>query len=343
MLTATAVFSSILNSLKSNKETEVFMRNSFALGTIIQLKAFGSNGSAAIDEAISKLNAIDDKMSAFKNSSEISQINRNAGNIPQLVSTDTYSLIRKAVKYCVLTEGEFDPTIRPLVNLWNKAFEQEKIPGDSEIKERLSLVNYRDIIFDDAENTVGLIHKGQALDLGGIAKGFAADLVRDTFREYDINSALIDLGGNIYALGSKPDGSFWKVGIQNPFSPRGQHLGILNVKNKSIVTSGNYEKYIEVDGKLYHHIIDPRTGYPSESKIISATIISDDSLDGDGLSTGIYILGVRKSLELINGLKGIEAVLVTDDKKVYVTSGINKCFELTDKNFSIDRSCNIYE
>lgn len=339
----TALLSSILMPFKRAKAAEVSIRNSFALGTIIQLKAFGSKGAAAIDEAILKLNDIDDKMSAFKTESEISRINRSAGNAPQTVSADTYFIIKKAVEYCALTEGTFDPTIRPLVNLWNKTFEQGKIPGERDIKEKLSLVNYRDIIFNDEEKTVVLIHKDQALDLGGIAKGFAADLVRDIFRKKDITSALIDLGGNIYALGSKPDGSFWKVGIQDPFSPRGQYLGILNVKNKSIVTSGNYEKYIEKDGRRYHHIIDPRTGYPSESKIISATIISDNSLDGDGLSTGIYILGVRKSLELIEALKGIEAILVTDDKKVYVTSGVNKYFELTDSDFLIDRSCNLYE
>jgi thiamine biosynthesis lipoprotein len=202
------------------------------------------------------------------------------------------------------------------------------------------LVNYRDILFDDINSSVMLKHNGQAIDLGGIAKGYAADQVRDIFLKHGINSALIDLGGNIYALGNKPDGTPWKVGIQNPFLQRGQSLGILKVKNKSVVTSGNYEKYFIRDGKRYHHILDPRTGYPSESSIISATIISDNSLDGDGLSTGIYILGVKQALELIETLDGIEAILVTDDKKAYVTNGINDYFELTDSDFAIVRSCN---
>ena len=339
----TNILSSIFNTFKSNSNTEVTTRSSFALGTIIQLKAFGKSGSGAIDEAIIMLNNIDNKMSAFKADSEISQINKNSGLLSQTVSADTYFVIKKAIEYCRLTEGAFDPTVRPLVNLWNKAFEQEKIPGESAVKEKLSLVNYRDIFLDDEKNSVLLIHEGQAIDLGGIAKGFAADQVRDSFIKNGIRNALIDLGGNIYALGSKPDGSLWKVGIQNPFCARGQYLGILKVKNKSIVTSGNYEKYIVKNGKRYHHILNPRTGYPSESKIISATIISDNSLDGDGLSTGIYILGVRKSLELIESLKGIDAILVTDDKKVFVTSGVNKYFELADSDFSISEGVDIYE
>lgn len=316
-----------------------FVRNSFALGTVIQLKAYGVNGSEAIDEAIFRINNIDNKMSAFKNDSEISGINFYAGELPYLVSEDTYFVIKTAVEYSKLTGGAFDPTVRPLVNLWNKGLEQEQIPNDNDIKDKLRLIGYNNILFDDINSSVMLKHSGQAIDLGGIAKGYAADQARDIFLKHDINSALIDLGGNIFALGSKRDGTPWKVGIQNPFSLRGQYLGVLKVKNKSVVTSGNYEKYFIKAGKRYHHIIDPRTGYPSESSIISATIISDNSLDGDGLSTGIYILGVKKALELIETLDGIEAILITDDKKVYVTSGINEYFESTDKDFTI-RSCN---
>ena len=137
-------------------------------------------------------------------------------------------------------------------------------------------------------------------------------------------SALIDLGGNIFALGNKDDGTPWKVGIQNPFKPRGEYIGILSVKNKSVVTSGNYEKYFIKDGERFHHIIDPKTGYPSQSKIISATIISDNSIDGDGLSTGVYILGIDKALKIIEAIEGIDAIFITEDKKVYKTSGIDE-------------------
>lgn len=179
-----------------------------------------------------------------------------------------------------------------------------------------------------------LKHDKQALDVGGIAKGFAADEVRDIFYQYNIKSALIDLGGNILLLEVRKDGSAWKVGIQNPFKPRGEFIGILSVKNKSIVTSGNYERYFIKDGKRFHHIIDPKTGYPSESKIISATIISDNSIEGDGLSTGVYIIGIDKAMKIIETIEGIDAIFITEDKKIYKTSGIDESiFTLTDSEF----------
>ena len=311
------------------------MKNSYALGTIINLRAYGNKAEKAIDEAIEKLNDIDDKMSAFKEDSEISKINSKAGtSSEEIVSKDTYFVVKNAVEYSEILEGTFDPTIRPLVKLWSIGTKEEIIPEKLQIEETLKLVNYKDVLLNESKHSIMLKQKKQALDVGGIAKGFAADEVRDVFYKHNIKSALIDLGGNIFALGSKEDGSPWRVGIQNPFKPRGEYVGILSVKNKSVVTSGNYEKYFMKDGQRFHHIIDPKTGYPSQSKIISATIISDNSIDGDGLSTGIYILGIEKAMKIIEGIPGIEAIFITEDKKIYRTSGINKeILILTDEEF----------
>ena len=310
------------------------VKSSYALGTIINLKVLGSKGEKAIEEAIEKLNYIDDKMSAFKEDSDISKITSKAGATSEVVSKDTYFIVKKAVKYSKILEGTFDPTIRPLVKLWSIGTKEESIPEKSQIEETLKLVNYKDVILDENDHSIMLKHKKQALDVGGIAKGFAADEVRDIFYKHKIKSALIDLGGNIFALGNKDDGTPWKVGIQNPFKPRGEYIGILSVKNKSVVTSGNYEKYFIKDGERFHHIIDPKTGYPSQSKIISATIISDNSIDGDGLSTGVYILGIDKALKIIEAIEGIDAIFITEDKKVYKTSGIDKnILTLTDEEF----------
>lgn len=311
-------------------EKHEVVKSSYVLGTLISLKAFGNKAEKAIDEAFRKLNDIDDKMSAFKENSEISKINSNAGIASEIVSKDTYYVVENAIKYSRILEGTFDPTIRPLVKLWNIGTKEENIPEKPEIEEMLKLVNCNDVILDEGNNSIMLKRKNQALDVGGIAKGFAADEVRDIFLKNGIKSGLIDLGGNIFALGSKEDNIPWKVGIQNPFKTRGEFLGILSAANKSIVTSGNYERYFMKGEKRFHHIIDPKTGYPSESKIISATIISDNSIDGDGLSTGVYILGVDKALSIIEEIKGIDAILVTEDKNVYMTSGIKDIFELTD-------------
>lgn len=310
-------------------------KNSYVLGTLISLRAFGNKAEKAVNEAIEKLNDIDDKMSAFKEESDISKINSKAGVTPQAVSKDTYFVVKNAVEYSQILEGTFDPTIRPLVKLWNIGNDKETIPKKAKIEEALKLVNYNDVILDESNCTIMLKNKYQALDVGGIAKGFAADEVRDIFHKHKVKSALIDLGGNIFALGSKDDGTPWRVGIQNPFESRGDFVGILSVKDKSIVTSGNYERYFMKDGQRFHHIIDPKTGYPSQSKIISATIISDNSIDGDGLSTGVYILGINKALKIIEAIEGIDAIFITEDKKVYTTSGIDKnIFILTNDEFS---------
>lgn len=311
-------------------------KSGYVLGTLINLRAYGKKAEKAINEALQSLNDIDDKMSVFKENSEISRINSKAGVSEEFVSNDTYLVVSKAIEYSKVLEGTFDPTIRPLVKLWSIGTKEEKIPKTYEIEAALKLVSFEDVILNKNNYSIMLKNKNQALDVGGIAKGFAADKIRDIFLKHKINQGLIDLGGNIYALGSKEDKSPWKVGIQNPFKSRGEFLGILSVENKSIVTSGNYERYFMKDGKRFHHIIDHKTGYPSESRIISATIISDNSIDGDGLSTGIYILGIEKSLKLIESLSGIDAILVTEDKKIYKTSGINDMFILTDEEFKLN-------
>lgn len=315
-------------------EKHEIMKNSYALGTLINLRASGSKAEKAIHKALERLNEIDDRMSAFKESSDISKINFSAGSRGENVNSDTYFVVKKAIEYSEILEGTFDPTIRPLVKLWSIGTKEEKIPEKKDIEETLKLVNYKDIILGENTNSIMLKHKNQALDIGGIAKGFAADEVRDIFYKHNIKSALIDLGGNIFALGSKGDGSPWRVGIQNPFKLRGEFVGILSAKNRSIVTSGNYERYFMKDGKRFHHILDPKTGYPSQSKIISATIISDNSIDGDGLSTGVYIIGIDKAIKIIEAIDGIEAIFITEDKKIYKTSGIdNSIFTVTDGEF----------
>ncbi|WP_423738977.1 FAD:protein FMN transferase [Clostridium cibarium] len=316
-----------------NKPNIVSEKSYYILGTLINLKVFGKESEKAIDEAIERLIDIDNKMSAFKESSEISKINKNAGIALQTVSNETFSLIDKSISYSELSEGAFDPTIRPLVSLWGIGTKSERVPTEIEINDNLKLVNYRDIILNKDDNSIGLKKQNQSIDLGGIAKGYAADEVVNIFLKHGIKSAIIDLGGNIFVLGNKNNESFWNVGIQNPFMPRGEHIGILSLKDKSIVTSGNYERFFIKDNKAFHHIIDPKTGYPSSSNVISATIISDNSIDGDGLSTGVYIMGLDKALDLIESIKGVDAIFITNDKNVFVTSGIRHNFKLSNTEF----------
>ena len=175
------------------------------------------------------------------------------------------------------------------------------------------------------------------MDLGAIAKGYTADEVKKVLLNNKINSALINLGGNVYAIGTNPDGDDWNIGIQNPLSTRGEYLGTISVTDKSIVTSGNYERFFIKDGIRYHHIFDPKTGYPAEEGLISTTIVSDKSIDGDALSTSTYILGLDKGIKLVESIKGVEAIFVTKDKKVYVTPGLKNNFKLTSKEFTYEK------
>ena len=307
------------------------------MGTVIQLKVYGKNADKATEKALQRISDIENKMSVNIETSEITKLNAKAGISQVKLSADTYSVIEKAIHYSKLTEGALDVTIEPIVKLWGIGTDKEKVPSKNEILEKLKLVDYKDILIDKKNSTVQLRKAGQAIDLGAIAKGYTADEIKKVLLDNKINSALINLGGNVFAMGSKLDGADWNIGIQNPLDTRGKYLGTINVTDKSMVTSGNYERFFIVDGKRYHHIFDPKTGYPSQTGVISTTIISNKSIDGDALSTSTYIMGLEKGLKLIESIKDVDAIFITEDKKVYVTSGLKGSFNLTNEEFTYEK------
>jgi thiamine biosynthesis lipoprotein len=327
-------FSIFLVACKDN--TKPVEKETYMMGTIVNLKVYGKNAEKATERAITRVEEIENKMSVNIETSEISKLNSKAGVSAEKLSADTYSVLEKAVKYSELTKGAFDPTIEPIVKLWGIGTDAERVPSEDEINEKLKLIDYKDIILDSKNSTAKLKRTSQAVDLGAIAKGYTADEIKGILLENKISSAIINLGGNIYAMGKKVDGTDWNIGIQNPLNSRGEYLGTISVSDKSIVTSGNYERFFMVGEKRYHHIFDPKSGYPSENGIISTTIISDTSIDGDVLSTSTYILGVEKAKQLIESIDGVEAIFVTDDKKIYVTSGVKETFNLIDTGFTYE-------
>ena len=337
VIALTLMFICILTIVFLLREREIEEENVqfYSLGTINTIKVYGKKAKAAIEEAKKKVMEIDDKMSVFKEESEITKINDKAGLSLVKVSMETFYLIKKAIYYCNLFDGYFDITIRPIVKLWGIGHQEERVPTEIEIEEKLKLVNYEDIILDENSCSIGLKNSNQEIDVGGIAKGYAADLVKEILKKNKIKNGIINLGGNVYVLGRKSDGKDWCVGIQDPLNENGKFLGTISTRNKSIVTSGNYERYFFKDGKSYHHIIDTKTGYPSEGEIISATIVSDFSIDGDGLSTGVFIYGVEKAINLIEGLYGIEAILITKSKEVFLTSNLKNIFTLTNNDYCL--------
>lgn len=315
-----------------NEKKEI-VTSSFLLGTIVKITLFGNKNKMLINESFDTISKIDDNLSAFKPESFVSKISEKSGKEPQVVNSDTFYLIGKSKEYCKIYDGAFDITGRPVVKLWEGCIDYGIYPEKKDIEKALELVNYNDIILNKDESSVMLKKEGQSIDLGGIAKGFAADKIATFLKNNNVKNALIDLGGNVFALGRNIDNSLWKVGIQNPFSSRGDIIGILSVENKSVVTSGSYQKFIEMNSEKIHHIIDLKSGLVADSEIVSVTIISDYSIDGDGLSTGAFIVGVSKAIEIIEGIKNVDAIFITKDKKIYCTKGVGERFVLTDEEY----------
>ena len=327
-----------LGIIKFNENSRECFKNIFLMDTIIDLKYYGKNSEKAMNESINKLREIDNNMSLSKSDSEMVKINNNAGKRSVKVNDGFLNVINKAIYYGRLSDGAFDISIRPVDKLWGIGTKNERIPKEKEIKENLKFVNYKNIETDNFNKTVFLRNKNMAIDLGGIAKGYAADELVKILKENNIKSGLINLGGNIYAYKKDKNDKPFNIGIQDPKEENGQTFAIIKVKNKSVVTSGNYERYFIKNGKRYHHIMDPRTGAPSESGIISSTIISDKSIDGDALSTATFILGVKKGMELINSLSGVEAIFVTNDNKVYTSLGLNNDnFKITNERYHYEK------
>lgn len=246
--------------------------------------------------------------------SEISRIN-NAGGAPVEVSSETVTLIKKAVYYSDLSNGVFDITIAPVSNLWDFHADEPVPPAAETIAAAASHVDYKNILIKD--NTIQLLDPYASIDVGAIAKGYIADKLKDYLKDHGIRHALINLGGNVLAMGKKLDGSEYNIGIQKPFDQTGEPITSIRLSDKSVVTSGTYQRYFESEGKMYHHILDPHTGYPCENNLHSVTIITNSSLTADALSTTCFLLGYDKGLRLINQLDNVDAVFITKDNEIH--------------------------
>lgn len=263
----------------------------------------------------------DAKFSRTNEDSEISKINKAKGKFVE-VSDDTITLIKKGIYYSDLSKGAFDITIGSVSKLWDFHSENPSVPSKKKIASAKKYVNYKNIIIRD--NRVRLTSSKAALDLGAIAKGYIADRLKDYLKENGVKHAIINLGGNVLTIGTKTDGSPYNIGIQKPFDETGQPITSVKVANKSVVTTGTYQRYFEKKGKLYHHILDPSTGYPCENKLSSVTIITNSSLTADALSTTCFLLGYDEGMKLVNLLDNVDAVFITTDNKIHYSENFMK-------------------
>jgi thiamine biosynthesis lipoprotein len=292
------------------------------MDTIVTIKVVDTNSAHArevIDNAFEKIYYVDSSMDYFDNTSELSRLNTNS----QLLnaSNDLTYVINKSIYYQHITRGAFDITVLPLLDLWKSKFAPggtQQPPTEDELNATLRLVNASNITIEG--NDI-FLQKGMKITLGGIAKGYALDLAIDSLREDGISSGFVDAGGNGYYIGYKPDGTSWRVGLQNPNMSQ-QAITVIEVTDMAVATSGNYERYFSEEAKV-SHIADPRTGYPSQN-LISATVVAPLGIDSDALSTSVFVLGEQEGLEMIEELNGVECLLITNDKRIVKSSGFEK-------------------
>lgn len=321
--------------MQSKNNTESLSRTEFMLGTTVSITLYDHQSDELLDKAFNRIAELENTLSINKSNTLLDEVNASAGKSATQLDSDTFDVIQKGLSYSTLTNGSFDITIGPLVKLWNIGFPEARVPSQNEIDEKLPLIDYTKVTLDDTNQTIYLQEEGMLLDLGGIGKGYAADEITALLRSEGVNHAIIDLGGNLFMIGDKADGKPWTVGVQDPFNPRGDIIGHLSVINKSVVTSGIYERYLEQDDKKYHHILNPKTGYPYDNEIAGVTIVSDSSIDGDAISTAVFSMGLDKGMQFVESLEGIDAIFITTDYKVHVSSGLTNNFKLTAENFSL--------
>jgi len=299
----------------------------YAMDTVMNFTYYdGDNGNAdaAYTQTQQEINRLDQLLSRTRASSEISKLN-SAGGAPTQVDGEVADVISDALTYSAATDGTFDITIAPVVSAWGFTTDHQQVPEQSKLEALLKTVDYRKVSVDGDTVTLG---PEQSVDLGGIAKGYASDRVKAILEKNGVASAMASLGGNVYVRGSKPDGSAWRVAVEDPKNTSA-YAGVLSLTESFAVTSGGYQRYFVQDGKTYHHIIDPSTGAPSESGLTSVTIISgENGTMCDAFSTALFVMGEQKAINFWRtGGYNFEMVLITADGRVLVSEGVADRFE----------------
>ena len=308
----------------------------FAMDTYMEFTAYGKNSEKAVDAAIEEVQKLDAMLSAENSKSEVYALNEQ-GNLQ--ATDDLAELILRGKEIYQETDGLFDDTIYPVMKLWGFPTGNYHVPTAAEVQKKLALVDGNKVEIQtrdsdekgrDSKEKANFVTLGadQQIDVGGIAKGYTGQKLAELFQEYGVSSALVSLGGNIQAIGTKPDGSSWKVGIRDPKGGQQDYIGVLSVENQAVVTSGGYERYFEEDGETYIHIINPRTGYPADGDLLSVTIVSKDGTLADGMSTALYIMGYEKACQFWRQHREeFNVILVTDDGKIHISENLKENFQ----------------
>lgn len=313
-------------------DSGVYAYSAVLMGSPILLKLFDDNAALAA-QVFRLIRHYENILTVNRAESEVMAINHAAGQAAVSVSREVFDLIQCAHQVSLLPHSLFNFTIGPLVKRWKIGFQGRSVPPQRELERLIALTDPRQVALDPATRSVFLRQPGMEIDLGAIAKGYIADVVRSFLRQQGVERALINLGGNVQTLGAPPRAAGWSVGLKTPFGQADELIGVIEVAGKSVVTSGIYERYFELDGRLYHHILDASSGYPLDNELLSVTVISDRSIDGDIYTTLLYGLGVEKSLAALRDTPHIEAIFVTRDREVICSSTRQFAFHLHDSRY----------
>lgn len=303
-------------------EEESHIATLLAMDTVMKLTVYGPGGQAAADRASARIEELEALLSVTDEGSEIYAANHSEGAaVP--VSSDTAALLGKALALCGASEGTLDVTIYPVVRAWGFTTGTYRVPEAEELRELLTRVDYTRVSLEGGSLA---LPAGTEIDLGAVAKGYAGDQVMASLKGQGVSSAIIELGGNVQALGSKPDGSPWRVAVHAPDGSG--YAGVLEIRDRAVVTSGGYERYFEEDGETYWHIIDPATGYPAKSGLASVTVVSESGVEADALSTSLFVMGRERAEAYWRGRGGFQCILIGEDGSVAVTEGLEDSFSL---------------
>lgn len=302
------------------RKLQPITKSAFMLNTFVTVTLYDSDDPKILEGCLDVCRSFENKFSTTIEGSEIYKLNhRPAGQQTFTVSDDTAALLKKGIYFCGLSDGAFDLTIEPLSSLWDFSSDEHVVPLASQIGEARKKVDYRNLKLDG--NTLTFLSPDTTIDLGAIAKGYIADRMKDYLLKNGVNSAIINLGGNVLCVGKNPNGQPFRIGLQKPFADRNETVATLDINGMSVVSSGVYERHFMKDGVNYHHILNPKDGYPYQNGLVSVTIISDLSVDGDALSTACFSLGLHKGMDLIHSIDGAYGVFITDDYEIHYSDG----------------------
>ncbi len=293
------------------------------MNTSVSFTAYGDGAEEALAAAEERMGQLESLWSVTEEGSEIYRVNHSGGE-PVVLSRETADLAEFALEMAEETQGALEPTLYPVLEAWGFTIDEHRIPEEAEIQELLSNTGYEKVRLDG--ETIRL-PEGMELDLGAVGKGYAGDFICELLREQGITSALLDIGGNIQTIGTRPDGSDWRLGLRNPFGEG--TVGVLTVSDCAVVTSGNYENYfVGEDGKTYGHILDPETGHPAESGLASVSIVTEEGKLGDALSTSLFVMGPEEAEAFWRENEDFEMIVITQDGEIIVTEGLEDRFVL---------------